>query len=162
MRGGTCDISAFDSMYLGLFWMFNTHAWITFYFHWKHLQLLENNTLDQSSTYLNGWFGDYLFFHSATLINGYNTFGPNDLGVVSWLFLCAHLCWAVGFMFLISWRGYWQELMDVILVMHLKTPMMYDIWLGGMYTPLALSILQARFVGVVHFSVGFILMLLNS
>jgi hypothetical protein len=30
----------------------------------------------------------------------------------------AHLCWATGFMFLISWRGYWQELMDIILYMH--------------------------------------------
>jgi photosystem I P700 chlorophyll a apoprotein A2 len=37
IRGGTCDISAFDSFYLALFWMLNTHGWITFYFHWKHL-----------------------------------------------------------------------------------------------------------------------------
>ena len=76
IRGGTCDISAFDSNYLGLFWMLNTRGWITFYFHWKHLQLSEYRTMDQSSTYLNGWFGDYLFFNSTTLMNGYNTFGP--------------------------------------------------------------------------------------
>ena len=37
IRGGTCDISAFDSVYLAFFWMLNTHGWITFYFHWKHL-----------------------------------------------------------------------------------------------------------------------------
>ena len=159
IRGGTCDISAFDSNYLGLFWMLNTRGWITFYFHWKHLQLSEYNTItiDQSGTYLNGWFGDYLFFNSTTLMNGYNRFGPNDLSIVSWGFLYAHLCWATGFMFLISWRGYWQELMDMILVMHLKTPMTYNLWIGDIYTPLALSILQARFVGVVHFSTGFIL-----
>ena len=36
-RGGTCDISAWDSFYLATFWMLNTGAWITFYFHWKHL-----------------------------------------------------------------------------------------------------------------------------
>ena len=78
IRGGTCDISAFDSNYLGLFWMLNTRGWITFYFHWKHLQLSEYRTMDQSSTYLNGWFGDYLFFNSTTLMNGYNTFGPID------------------------------------------------------------------------------------
>ena len=83
--------------------------------------------MDQSSTYLNGWFGDYLFFNSTTLMNGYNTFGPNDftsnplISDVSNRFLLAHLCWATGFMFLISWRGYWQELMDMILVMHLNT-----------------------------------------
>jgi len=38
-RGGTCDISAWDSFYLATFWMLNTDAWITFYFHWKHLTL---------------------------------------------------------------------------------------------------------------------------
>ena len=60
-------------------------------------------------------------------------------------------------MFLISWRGYWQELIDMVVMMHLKTPMMYEIWIAHLYTPLALSSLQARFVGVVHFSAGFIL-----
>ena len=63
---------------------------------------------------------------SSTYLNGYNTFGPNQMiSDVSYRFLLAHLCWATGFMFLISWRGYWQELMDMILVMHLKTPI-YD------------------------------------
>jgi photosystem I P700 chlorophyll a apoprotein A2 len=38
-RGGTCDISAWDSFYLATFWMLNTNAWIMFYFHWKHLTL---------------------------------------------------------------------------------------------------------------------------
>ena len=28
-------------------------------------------------------------------------------------FLFGHLVWATGFMFLISWRGYWQELNDI-------------------------------------------------
>ncbi len=28
------------------------------------------------------------------------------------MFLFGHLIWATGFMFLISWRGYWQELMS--------------------------------------------------
>ena len=42
----------------------------------------------------------------------------------AWVFLAAHLCWATGFMFLISWRGYWQELIDIILYMHLKTPIL--------------------------------------
>ena len=61
-RGGTCDISAWDSFYLATFWMVNTNAWITFYFHWKHLTLWQNiNSFDESSTYLNGWFRDYLW-----------------------------------------------------------------------------------------------------
>lgn len=159
IRGGTCDISAWDSNYLALFWMLNTGAWITFYFHWKHLSVCQNTVFqfDESSTYLNGWFRDYLWFNSTPLMNGYNTFGPNDLSILSWAFLGAHLVWATGFMFLISWRGYWQELIDIILVMHLKTPILYNLWNGHIYTPLALSIVQARFVGLVHFSTGFIL-----
>jgi photosystem I P700 chlorophyll a apoprotein A2 len=157
-RGGTCDISAWDSFYLATFWMLNTGAWITFYFHWKDLNLWQNTLFqfDESSTYLNGWFRDYLWFHSRPLIHGYNTFGANDLSIWAWAFLAAHLCWATGFMFLISWRGYWQELIDIILYMHLKTPILYNLWNGDIYTPVALSIVQARFIGLLHFSVGFI------
>ena len=120
-RGGTCDISAWDSFYLATFWMVNTNAWITFYFHWKHLTLWPNiHSFDESSTYLNGWFRDYLWLNSTPLIHGYNTFGANDLSLWAWAFLGAHLCWATGFMFLISWRGYWQEFIDIILYMHLN------------------------------------------
>jgi photosystem I P700 chlorophyll a apoprotein A2 len=157
-RGGTCDISAWDSAYLALFWVLNTDAWLMFYFHWKNLTIFENTIFqfDESSTYLNGWFRDYLWFNSASLLNGYNSFRANDLSCLSWIFLAAHLCWATGFMFLISWRGYWQELIDVIIVMHLKTPVLYDIWLASIYSPVALSIVQARLIGLTHFSVGFV------
>ena len=96
-----------------------------------------------------------MWFNSASLVNGYNVFRANNLSCLSWIFLAAHLCWATGFMFLISWRGYWQELVDIIIVMHLKTPILYDIWLSGIYTPVALSIVQARFIGVIHFSMGY-------
>jgi len=157
-RGGTCDVTAFDSVYLASFWMLNTHSWITFYYHWKHLSLF-SDSVNVSATYLNGWFRDYLFYHSASLINGYNAFGSNDLAVLSWLFLYGHLAWATGFMFLISWRGYWQEIVEIIFVLHLKTPVVYDLWPGsiGVYSPVALSIVQARVIGLVHFSVGFVL-----
>jgi len=158
-RGGTCDISAWDSFYLATFWMVNTGAWITFYFHWKHLTLWQHQALkfDECSTYLLGWFRDYLWFNSTPLIHGYNTFGANDLSIWASTFLAAHLSWAISFMFLISWRGYWQELIDIILYMHLKTPILYNLWNGDIYTPVALSIVQARFVGLVHFSTGFII-----
>lgn len=173
-RGGTCDISAWDAFYLAFFWMLNTNAWNMFYFHWKHLLfrasvkdymteapsrmlIKQNSVFDESSTYLNGWFRDYLWFNSGDLIRGYDPLGANDLAVWAWLFLAAHLCWATSFMFLISWRGYWQELIDIIIYMHLKTPILYDIWNAGVYTPMALSIVQARFIGLVHYAVGFIL-----
>ena len=136
--------------------MLNTNSWIVFYFHWKHLTYHTITIFDESSTYLNGWFRDYLWLNSTALINGYDTTGANDLSVWAWIFLSAHLCWATGFMFLISWRGYWQELIDIIIYMHLKTPILYDLWDANIYTPIALSIVQARFIGLVHFGTGFI------
>ena len=158
-RGGTCDISTWDSFYLAAFWVLNTDAWLTFYFHWKSLVHFENTVFqfDESSTCLNGWFRDYLWFNSTSLLNGYNAFRANDLSCLSWLFLAAHLAWATGFMFLISWRGYWQELIDTLLVLHLKTPVLFNLYQPDFFTPTALSIVQARLVGVTHFTFGFIL-----
>jgi photosystem I P700 chlorophyll a apoprotein A2 len=157
-RGGTCDVSAWDSVYLALFWMLNTIAWCIFYFHFKHLSLwLNNDAFNDTGCYLNGWFVNYLWFNSAALIHGYDSSALNDLSVWSWLFLGAHLTWATGFMFLISWRGYWQELIDTIVWAHLLSPVVGIFWNGAKHAPVALSIVQARFVGVVHFAVGFIL-----
>ena len=120
---------------------------------------LKNNVRPDSWVgYLNGWFRDYLWFHSSSLITGYNALGANDLSVWSWTFLAAHLCWATGFMFLISWRGYWQELIDIILYMHFRTPILFDLWNANISTPIALSIVQARFIVTVlklkHLSKG--------
>ena len=156
-RGGTCDISAWDSFYLASFWVLNTDAWFLFLFHWKHLVLWQSSSSFESSTYLMGWFRDYLWFNSTPVIRGYNANGANDNSVWAILFLGAHLVWATGFMFLISWRGYWQELIDIILYQHLQTPFLSTLWAGGYYTPSALSIVQARCVGLAHFGSGFIL-----
>merc|ERR1719277_2928200 len=38
-RGGTCDISAWDSFYLAFFWLLNCNSWLTFGVHWKSLLL---------------------------------------------------------------------------------------------------------------------------
>lgn len=158
-RGGTCDISAWDSFYLAFFWALNSNSWLMFYFHWKHLLVWQSMSLkfEESSTFLNGWFRDYLWFNSASLIRGYDASGSNDISVWAWTFLAAHLCWATGFMFLISWRGYWQEIVDTIVYMHLKTPLLHDLWQGNSFSPVALSIVQARFIGLVHFSSGLIM-----
>ncbi len=156
-RGGTCDISAWDAFYLALFWALNTIAWATFYWHWKHLAIWQGNVaqFNESSTYLMGWFRDYLWLNSSQLINGYNPFGVNNLSIWAWIFLLAHLAWAVGFMFLISWRGYWQELIETIVWAHERTPLANMV--GWRDKPVALSIVQARLVGLTHFTVGFFL-----
>nr|YP_009504652.1 photosystem I P700 chlorophyll a apoprotein A2 [Cyanophora biloba]AWW13761.1 photosystem I P700 chlorophyll a apoprotein A2 [Cyanophora biloba] len=155
-RGGTCDISAWDAFYLAVFWMLNTIGWTTFYWHWKHLGVWQGNVaqFNESSTYLMGWFRDYLWLNSSQLINGYNPFGMNNLSVWAWMFLFGHLIWATGFMFLISWRGYWQELIETLVWAHERTPLANLVrWKDK---PVALSIVQARLVGLAHFSVGYI------
>jgi photosystem I P700 chlorophyll a apoprotein A2 len=156
-RGGTCDISAWDSFYLALFWTLNTLGWLTFYWHWKHLGIWQGNVaqFNESSTYLMGWFRDYLWANSAQLINGYNPYGVNNLSVWAWMFLFGHLVWATGFMFLISWRGYWQELIETLVWAHERTPLANLVrWKDK---PVALSIVQARVVGLAHFTAGFVI-----
>lgn len=155
-RGGTCDISAWDAFYLAVFWMLNTIGWVTFYWHWKHITLWQGNVnqFNESSTYLMGWLRDYLWLNSSQLINGYNPFGMNSLAVWSWMFLFGHLVWATGFMFLISWRGYWQELIETLVWAHEHAPITNVIkWKDK---PVALSIVQARLVGLAHFAVGYV------
>nr|WOA02339.1 photosystem I P700 apoprotein A2 [Gloiopeltis furcata] len=156
-RGGTCDISAWDAFYLSVFWMLNTIGWVTFYWHWKHITIWQGNVsqFNESSTYLMGWFRDYLWLNSAPLINGYNPYGMNNLSVWAWMFLFGHLVWATGFMFLISWRGYWQELIETLAWAHERTPLANLIrWKDK---PVAMSIVQARLVGLAHFSVGYVM-----
>ncbi len=156
-RGGTCDISAWDSFYLAMFWMLNTIGWTTFYWHWKHLSIWSGNVaqFNESSNYLMGWLRDYLWLNSSQLINGYNPYGMNNLAVWAWMFLFGHLVWATGFMFLISWRGYWQELIETIVWAHQRTPLANLV--GWRDKPVALSIVQARVVGLAHFTVGYFL-----
>jgi len=153
-RGGTCDSSPWDATYMALFWAVNTIAWVQFYWHWKHLAIWQGNVaqFNESGTYLMGWFRDYLWLNSSQLINGYNPFGVNELSAWAWMFLFGHLIWATGFMFLISWRGYWQELIETLVWAHQRTPIANLV--GWRDKPVALSIVQARLVGVTHFVVG--------
>ncbi len=156
-RGGTCDISAWDSFYLAMFWMLNTIGWVTFYWHWKQLSVWTGNMaqFNETSVTLMGWLRDYLWLNSAQLINGYNPYGMNNLAVWAWMFLFGHLVWATGFMFLISWRGYWQELIETLVWAHERTPLAKLVrWKDK---PVAMSIVQGRLVGLAHFTVGYIL-----
>lgn len=155
-RGGTCDISAWDAFYLATFWQLNTIGWTTFYWHWKHLTIWGGNTtaFKEASTYLMGWFRDYLWLNSSSIINGYTPTRINTQSVWEWTFLLGHLIWATGFMFLISWRGYWQELIETIVWAHERTPIAN--FVGWSDKPVALSIVQARLTGLAHFGTGYI------
>jgi photosystem I P700 chlorophyll a apoprotein A2 len=142
-RGGTCDISAWDTFYLAVFWMLNTIRWVTFYWHWKHITLWKGNVaqFNESSTYLMGWLRYYLWLNSSQLINGYNPFSMNSLSIWASMFLFGHLVWATGFMFLIFWRGYWKELIETLAWAHECTPLANLVrWRDK---PVSLSIVQA-------------------
>ena len=84
-RGGTCDISTWDGIYLGSFWVLNLGGWVTFYYHWKHITIWQGSPslFDEGSTYLNGYFRDYLWFNSGPLIKGYDSIATTDLSVAS-------------------------------------------------------------------------------
>ena len=110
-RGGTCDISGFDSFYLALFWTLNTISWVIFYFHWRVLDA-DDIEFEEFSTFLMGWLAVYLWDYSSLVVSGYTETFVTDYSVWAWVFLFGHLVWATGFMFLIAWRGYWQEMME--------------------------------------------------
>jgi photosystem I P700 chlorophyll a apoprotein A2 len=159
-RGGTCDISAWDAAYLAGFWMLNTDAWVMFYFHWKNLTLFENTTFqfDESSTTLNGWFRDYLWFNSGALLNGYNALRANDLSAWSWLFLSSSLLTYVGLLascslFLGEFIGLSSSTSSFLCISKLQSSMISNS---------KTCLLQLRcslcklLVGLVHFAAGFI------
>jgi photosystem I P700 chlorophyll a apoprotein A1 len=168
-RGGTCQSSAWDHVFLGLFWMYNTISVVIFYFSWKmqsdvwgkidggqvnHLigstdfMIGETaTTMSQfaaSAVNINGWLRDFLWAQAANVINSYG--GP--LSAYGLLFLGAHFIWAFSLMFLFSGRGYWQELIESIVWAHNKLKVAPAI------QPRALSITQGRAVGVAHYLLG--------
>ena len=131
----------------------NTLGWLLFYERWRALGTFD--AFASTGSTLDGWFRDYLWQHSGPVVKGFTPFGSTEHSVLAWSFLLGHLIWATSFMFLISWRGYWQELVESLLLTHLKTPIVVSTWTSRL-TPVALSIIQARGVGLVHFSLGFI------
>ncbi len=171
-RGGTCQSSAWDHVFLGLFWMYNCISIVIFHFSWKmqsdvwgtvdastkaieHLVpssdvLLANGqtvALSQwaaSAVNINGWLRDFLWAQASSVINSYNT--PS--AAYGLLFLGAHFVWAFSLMFLFSGRGYWQELIESIVWAHNKLKVSPTI------QPRALSITQGRAVGVAHYLLG--------
>lgn len=163
-RGGTCQISSWDHIFLALFWMYNTISIVIFHFYWKYQsdiwgKLSSSSTHTGTNLYvshvsqgdyasnassINGWLRQFLWTQSSQVIQSYGT-SLTSYGVI---FLGSHLIWAFSLMFLYSGRGYWQELIESILWSHIKlrfTPFIH---------PRALSISQGRAVGVSHYILG--------
>jgi photosystem I P700 chlorophyll a apoprotein A1 len=155
-RGGTCQISAWDHVFLGLFWMYNCLSIVIFHFSWKMQSdiwgTVSNGTVShitggnftQSALTINGWLRDFLWAEASQVIQSYGS----SLSAYGLIFLGAHFVWAFSLMFLFSGRGYWQELIESILWAHNKLKLAPSI------QPRALSITQGRAVGVAHYLLG--------
>jgi photosystem I P700 chlorophyll a apoprotein A1 len=156
-RGGTCQVSAWDHVFLGLFWMYNSLSIVIFHFSWKmqsdvwgtvnadgSVQHITNGNFAQSAITINGWLRDFLWAQAAQVINSYGS-SSSAYGL---MFLGAHFIWAFSLMFLFSGRGYWQELIESIVWAHNKLKVAPAI------QPRALSITQGRAVGVAHYLLG--------
>jgi photosystem I P700 chlorophyll a apoprotein A1 len=155
-RGGTCQVSAWDHIFLGLFWMYNSISVAIFHFSWKMqsdvwgtvtangVSHITGGNFVQSSVTINGWLRDFLWAQASQVIQSYGS----ALSAYGLIFLGAHFVWAFSLMFLFSGRGYWQELIESIVWAHNKLKVAPNI------QPRALSITQGRAVGVAHYLLG--------
>ncbi|MGV2831916.1 photosystem I core protein PsaA [Myxosarcina sp. GI1(2024)] len=156
-RGGTCQVSAWDHVFLGLFWMYNSLSIVIFHFFWKMqsdvwgtvdadgtISHITGGNFALSSITNNGWLRDFLWAQASQVITSYNS----ALSAYGLMFLAGHFVFGFSLMFLFSGRGYWQELIESIVWAHNKLKITPAI------QPRALSITQGRAVGVAHYLLG--------
>lgn len=156
-RGGTCQVSAWDHVFLGLFWMYNSLSMVIFHFFWKMqsdvwgtvgsdgvVTHITGGNFATSSITNNGWLRDFLWAQSSQVITSYG----GALSAYGIIFLAGHFVFGFSLMFLFSGRGYWQELIESIVWAHNKLRISPSI------QPRALSIIQGRAVGVAHYLLG--------
>ncbi len=156
-RGGTCQVSGWDHVFLGLFWMYNSISVVIFHFSWKmqsdvwgtvspdgSVSHVTAGNFAQSAITINGWLRDFLWAQASQVINTYGS----ALSAYGIMFLAGHFIFAFSLMFLFSGRGYWQELIESIVWAHNKLKVAPAI------QPRALSITQGRAVGVAHYLLG--------
>ncbi|BAZ04224.1 photosystem I core protein PsaA [Calothrix sp. NIES-3974] len=156
-RGGTCQVSAWDHVFLGLFWMYNSLSMVIFHFFWKMqsdvwgtvgadgvVNHITGGNFATASITNNGWLRDFLWAQSSQVITSYNS----ALSGYGLMFLGGHFIFGFSLMFLFSGRGYWQELIESIVWAHNKLKVAPAI------QPRALSIIHGRAVGVAHYLLG--------
>jgi photosystem I P700 chlorophyll a apoprotein A1 len=156
-RGGTCQVSGWDHVFLGLFWMYNSISVVIFHFSWKMqsdiwgsinsqgvVSHITGGNFAKSALTINGWLRDFLWSQASQVIQSYGS----PLSAYGLIFLGAHFIWAFSLMFLFSGRGYWQELIESIVWAHSKLKVAPAI------QPRALSITQGRAVGLAHYLLG--------
>ena len=158
-RGGTCQISAWDHIYLALFWMYNSLSSGVFHYFWKmqsdvwafisdipgvKIMQMTSGDFSVNGTSINAWFRNFLWSGAGAVIQAYAT----SISAYGFIFMSAHFIWAFSLMFLYTGRGYWQELIESILWCHHKFGVMPVIQAH------ALGISQGRAVGFIHYTLG--------
>ena len=157
-RGGTCQISSWDHIFLSLFWSYNTAAVVVFHYYWRvqsdiwgvydsstmSIAHITGGDFGSTSMTINAWLTNFLWSQASQVIQSYGT-SSAGYGLI---FLTAHFIWALSLMFLYSGRGYWQELIESILWSHNKLHLSPQIQVR------ALSITQGRAVGLTHYLLG--------
>jgi photosystem I P700 chlorophyll a apoprotein A1 len=157
-RGGSCQVSSFDHLFLSLFWCYNCIFILTFGVFWKLqsdvwgyydsiiliLRYFSLGDFGILSLFVNGWLGSFLWSQSSQVIQTYGSF----FACYGLIFILSHFVWAFSLMFLFSGRGYWEEFIEFISWVHLKLGVLVSI------QPRALSISQGRLVGLVHYLLG--------
>jgi photosystem I P700 chlorophyll a apoprotein A1 len=165
-RGGTCQISPYDHLYLAVFWAYNSLSVVLFHYFWKmqsdvwanqvsitqtnnniqtlKIEHISGGDFSVNSATVNGWLRNFLWSQAAQVIQSYGT----SISAYGLVFLFAHFVWAFSLMFLYSGRGYWQELIESILWAHHKLKIV------NVIQPAALSISHGRAVALVHYILG--------
>ena len=157
-RGGTCQVSPYDHLYLGFFWMYNCLSVVIFHFFWKmqsdvwgmynlvsqRIEHISSGDFTVNSSTINGWLRNFLWSQAAQVIQSYGS----TISSYGLIFLISHFVWAFSLMFLFSGRGYWQELIESISYAHQKLKIVNAIQAR------ALSISQGRAVGLTHYILG--------
>jgi hypothetical protein len=103
-RGGTCQVSAWDHVFLGLFWMYNSISVVIFHFSWKmqsdvwgtisssgKIAHVTGGNFANSALTINGWLRDFLWSQASQVIQSYGSslsaYGLIFLGLF-WMYNC--------------------------------------------------------------------------
>ena len=86
-RGGTCQISPWDHIYLAVFWMYNSLSVVLFHYFWKmqsdvwgiynipnqKIMHISGGDFSVNSRSINGWLRNLLWSQAAQVIQSYGT-----------------------------------------------------------------------------------------
>ncbi|KAK5842258.1 hypothetical protein PVK06_004594 [Gossypium arboreum] len=126
-RGETCQVSAWDHVFLRLFWMYNSISVVIFHFSWKMesdvwgtisdqgvVTHITGGNFAQSSITINGWLRNFLWAQASQ-----NIFASH-FGKLAIIFL-----WTSGNLFHVAWQGNFEAWVQDPL--HVR-PIAHAIW----------------------------------